>query len=283
MISIEAYRTTIGSYLTKARRISASAHLSSRNAKHFNYKYTNKSCAGIFQTTNSSLYFLRVFGCFVLILTLYVNMNMSFLKLISLLTDGDVESNPGPTYTILKVVQGSFNQANKKFGETAGRQCACITLFSIAWSAIRRVALWNTTDLDFILSEGDQLYKGLSVGTFISADELPQTIDIENNVVYVEKLRFQQGTMRHTEKFFSSSYDSNINNGNGFLLFIDGYTLSVIWNKANFFLFDSHSRNKDGQISENGTSVLLKFRSLNAVEKYVRGIFYKQKFKDFAL
>ena len=119
MISIEAYRTTIGSYLTKARRISASAHLSSRNAKHFNYKYTNKSCAGIFQTTNSSLYFLRVFGCFVLILTLYVNMNMSFLKLMSLLTDGDVESNPGPTYTILKVVQGSFNQANKKFGETA--------------------------------------------------------------------------------------------------------------------------------------------------------------------
>ena len=201
-------------------------------------------------------------------------MNVSFLKLMSLLTDGDVESNPGPTYTILKVVQGSFNQANQKFGETAGRQCACITLFSIAWSAIRRVALWNTTDLDFILSEGDQLYKGSSVSTFISADELPQTIDIENNVVYVEKLRFQQGTTtRHPEKFFSSSYDSNTNNGNGFLLFIDGFTLSVIWNKANFFLFDSHSRNKDGQISENGTSVLLKFRSLNAVEKYVKEVY----------
>ena len=94
-------------------------------------------------------------------------MNVSFLKLSSLLTDGDVKSNPGPTYTILKVVQGSFNQGNQKFGETAGRQCACITLFSIAWSAIRRVALWNTTDLDFILSEGDQ------PSTFISADELP--------------------------------------------------------------------------------------------------------------
>ena len=40
--------------------------------------------------------------------------------------------------------------------------------------------------------------------------------------------------MRQTEKFFSSSYDSNINNGNGFLFFIDGFTLSDIWNKANF-------------------------------------------------
>ena len=256
MISIEAYRATIGSYLTKGRQISASAHFSLPNTKHFQFKYI----------TNSLLYFLRVFGFF--ILTVYVNMNMSFLKLMNLLIDGDVESNPGPTYTTLKVAQGSFNQANQKFGCTAGRQCACITLFSITWSAIRRVGLWNTSDLDFILNEGDKLYKGLNIGTFISAEELPHTIDIENNVVYVEKLEFQQGTiMKHTENFLSGSYHSNINNGNGFLLFIDGFTLAIIWNKANFFLFDSHSRNKDGQISENGTSVLLKFKSMNAVEK----------------
>ena len=53
------------------------------------------------------------------------------LKLMRILNDGDVESNPGPTYKIL-VVQGSFHQADIKFEETAGRQCACNTLFSIA-------------------------------------------------------------------------------------------------------------------------------------------------------
>ena len=61
----------------------------------------------------------------------------------SVLIDGDAESNPDPTYKILKVVQVSFNQANQKLGETARRQCPCICLFSIAWSAIRWVALWN--------------------------------------------------------------------------------------------------------------------------------------------
>ena len=70
-----------------------------------------------------------------------------------------------------KVVQGSFNQANLKFGETSGRQCACNTLFSIAWSVIRQVGLWHSSDLDFILNEGDEFYKGLHIGTFISADE----------------------------------------------------------------------------------------------------------------
>ena len=147
------------------------------------------------------LWILRVFEFFILILTLYVNMNMSFIKLMSLLIDGDAESNAGPIYTILKVVQGSFNQANQKFGCTADTQCVCITLFSITWSAIRRVGLWNTSDFDFILNEGDKLCKGLNICTYISADQLPQTIDIDNNVVYVEKLRLLQGTiMKHANK-----------------------------------------------------------------------------------
>ena len=64
MVTIDAYREIIGSYLTKARLISASAHLSSRNGKHFKFKNTNEICSGIFQTTNSLLYFLGVSGLF---------------------------------------------------------------------------------------------------------------------------------------------------------------------------------------------------------------------------
>ena len=38
-----------------------------------------------------------------------------------IMNDGDVGSNPSPTYKILKVVQGSFHQADIQFVETAGR------------------------------------------------------------------------------------------------------------------------------------------------------------------
>ena len=41
------------------------------------------------------------------------------LKLLKLLTDGDVESNSGPTFKILKVIQGYFHQGHPKFGHTA--------------------------------------------------------------------------------------------------------------------------------------------------------------------
>ena len=203
---------------------------------------------------------------------------MSFLKL-RILLDGDVESNPGPTYKILKTVQGSFHQADPRFRETAGRQCACNALYSITWSVIRRIGLWNTSDLDFILFEGDKLYKNVGATSFLSADDLPQSVDVENNKITVEKLRFYQSDIMKytTERFLTQSFNSEENNGDGFLLFIDGFTMSVIWNKAYFFLFDSHSRNIDGKISENGSSILLKFRSLNAAEKYIKEIYFSNK------
>ena len=58
-----------------------------------------------------------------------------------------LRSNPGPAYTVTKIVQGSFHQGDVKFGYTGGKQCACIALFSIAWSKIRRVGLWTSGDL----------------------------------------------------------------------------------------------------------------------------------------
>ena len=54
-------------------------------------------------------YFLRALGVVILVLIVTLNWNFSVLELLKLLTDGDVESNPGPTFKILKVIQGSFH------------------------------------------------------------------------------------------------------------------------------------------------------------------------------
>ena len=276
MITVEAYRVSIGSFLDRTTRGSCENLLGCYSSNHFSYE-NDYGCFDANQSI-SQFRFLRLFMFFFIILIMYANLNMSFLKLMRILNDGDVESNPGPTYKILKVVQGSFHQADIKFGETAGRQCACNILFSIAWSTIRRVGFSNTADIDFILTEGDLIYKQLKAVSFLSVDDLPQSIDIENKKIAIEKLRFYQGTIvPFVEKFLSHSFNDEGNNDDGFLLFIDGFTLSVIWNKAYFFLFDSHSRNINGQISATGSSVLLRFRSLIAIEKYIREIYFTLK------
>ena len=43
------------------------------------------------------------------------------------------------SYSVLKSVQGFYNQGHERFGATAGMPCTCISLFSLCWSVIRKV------------------------------------------------------------------------------------------------------------------------------------------------
>ena len=60
-----------------------------------------------------------------------------------------------------KVVQGNFNQSNDMFGENAGKQSAAMTLFSICWTKVRRINLWKSFDLDYILRKVDATFKSV--------------------------------------------------------------------------------------------------------------------------
>ena len=68
--------------------------------------------------------------------------NVLFLKLSLLIQHGDVETNPGPPYSIMKSVTGTCHQGDiAKFGETAGRQCLCNAMYAIAWSIVKHIGL----------------------------------------------------------------------------------------------------------------------------------------------
>ena len=85
-------------------------------------------------------YFLRNFGICIIILILTLNLNFAVLKLLKLLVDGDVESNPGPTtFNPLKVVQGSFHQGNPNLVILPEYNVHATPYFAICWSVIKRV------------------------------------------------------------------------------------------------------------------------------------------------
>lgn len=94
-----------------------------------------------------------------------ISTKMLFIALLSLLTSslallyGDVESTPGLSYTIERAVLGIFNQSDKRFGHTAGIQCAFNSLHALCWSQIRGANMWISIDLDHVLLEGDKLNK----------------------------------------------------------------------------------------------------------------------------
>ncbi|XP_057297689.1 uncharacterized protein LOC130628722 [Hydractinia symbiolongicarpus] len=189
-----------------------------------------------------------------------------------LLLSGDVETNPGPC-TILKSVQGSFHQGDVRLGTFTGIQCMCNSLFAIVWSALKKISFWNPGDLDHILSEGTKWYTNLGyTNQYLS--ELPNSFVLENEVIQIQSLENVSHIITDDStslRTFHNSSDSH--KGQGMVGIISGVSFAIVWDHPQIYLFDPHSRTSLGQITEQGTSVLLKFDSLQHVESYIREIY----------
>ena len=107
-------------------------------------------------------------------------------------------------------------------------QCTCNPLFAIAWSTVRKVTLWKGLDLDNVLNNGDQLFKSLNKQTVLSADELPNKIDIHGQCLNVRKLCNQPGLLTTDINSTSLQECYSADTGNGAILFINGYTFSLL-------------------------------------------------------
>ena len=107
----------------------------------------------------------------------------------SKLTQERIESNPGPrNYAIKKAVQASHHQGNFKCGESASMQCTSNAYISFAFSVIKNINLWKSLDLDYILEQGNRIFKLVGVSQPLAMDELPLEIIIEGHSVSVKML-----------------------------------------------------------------------------------------------
>ena len=135
--------------------------------------------------------------------------------------------------------------------------------------------MWTTSDLDYVLENGDCLYKSLNTNLTLNVDELPRNVTIEGCSLKVILLENETGVMNTTDElnFLKISFQTNTNTGTGVIFFINGYTFSLIWHKLGIFLCDSHSRNEEGFITSDGASVLLKFKTLDDVQNYIEEVY----------
>ena len=103
----------------------------------------------------------------ILLQTLQMNLHYALVR-VSKLTEEVIEINPGPenikwNYAIKKVEQASHHQGNSEFGESAGMQCTSNAYFAIIFSPMKSIDIWKTFDLDYILEQGDNIFKQVGV------------------------------------------------------------------------------------------------------------------------
>ena len=191
MISIEAYRSCIGSFAFTAQRnvksISKSILIGS-NLSNTSFSKLLKPVRFValftllffaipksyeqtyFQTPLDFLHLTKsgIFIQYPIVAHHVGDPNLIFLKVnYTLLLSGDVELNPGPRTEDIqdipgsnpqpnlknfkKIVLGNFNQGHEMFGSSANKQGVTNSLFSICWTMDRNVNIWKDFDLDYIL------------------------------------------------------------------------------------------------------------------------------------
>ena len=171
-----------------------------------------------------------------------------------------------PSYTIRKSVQRGSSQSHSKFGETAGIQYACNALLPVCWAKVRKVSRWYTVDLDHVLDLGDNLFRHLGFNRCLDASDLPNQIVLEVFNCSITKLNLHDGEATIGSKRFLLN---PFQNRKSVLLFMNGTVTAIIELSQAFYLFDSHSRNRQGLADRGGSSVLLKFSRLEHVQNVV--------------
>ena len=177
-------------------------------------------------------------------------------------------------YVNLNSIQASFHQGYVNiFGATSGSQYSCIALYAIVFSSFKDILRWQQEDLNLPLFLGDELHKSLNTQQYLSATDLPTNISVCNVQVQASHLHNNYGMLLNNEdsqNYLTHCLSIHSRESTGSILSITGLCIAVIpCGRDTVFLFDSHSRNREGRPDPNGYFVLLKFSDLVAVANYV--------------
>ena len=72
----------------------------------------------------------------------------------------------------------------------------------------------------------------------------------------------------------ANELSSSLSASTGFVFFIAGLCLGIMSSKSYIYLFDSHSRDPYGRIIQDGTSVLLRFKNMLLLSKYIISTYF---------
>ena len=152
-----------------------------------------------------------------------------------------------------------------------------MSLVSVSWTLFKSPGLWDTFDLDSILGKGDQLFKFIGKLRYLTMEDLPQEFSKEICSINMEFLE------NKTEEIIAGAYLLSVVEIRnwaqqiraGARLSVNNYALGLNWgNDSTIYLFDSHSKDEIGNLSNSGTAVLLKFDTLLSLQRYIISAYY---------
>lgn len=172
-------------------------------------------------------------------------------------------------FTIIKIIQASYYQADSRYGASQVIQCSCMSIMSISWTLFKLLHFWNLIDLDSISQKGDELLKSFNEFRYLGVEDLPNGFLID----FLEN-RTGKITVGAYLVYLIEIVSSCQQARSGALLIFNNCDLGLPWGSQCFYMFDSHSKHENSNISSAGTTVLLKSESSSSLENYIVSAYY---------
>ena len=183
------------------------------------------------------------------------------------------------------VTLASRSQSAPKYGNSAGKQCTGMSVGFALYSETIDLLKLKTNDINTILDLGNDIYEACSLHyekEILAGDELPTDITY-NGIRY----RVGRGQMRYG--FIQDFRNLTFQVTNVFctytqtLLICKGYTVMLKFSNGQYFLFDSHKKDKFGRKHADGKASIMRFRTFSAMLKYVSLLFQSETREQYDL
>ena len=187
-----------------------------------------------------------------------------------------------------ETVSGTLHQGDTRF-MYPGVQCTYISFWALMSMAIKSPHLWTAYDVDGCVIEGDARFiehcfkRNLQPQTLM-ATELPRCIRVHGNIFTCHQLDEQitVGTLagiqaiderNRLSETLGDALSKGLSMSDSCLFVCGGQTIAIAKRKSIFYVFDSHSRGKDGMLHHKGTAVLVSFTEIQGLIKFLQQLF----------
>ena len=199
-------------------------------------------------------------------------------------SSGDHSLQIVPNTLNYSVVSGTLHQGDTSF-KYPGIQCTYISFWALISMHTKNPAFWTETDIDLCIRYGNDRYleycSELKMEPrMLLVNELPkviktsakryQCVQKDSNIMTGTLIQETMNTSSEIIVTIEDAIVRGFENSNSCLLVCGGQTIALAKHQEKLFLFDPHSRGKDGLLHHSGSSVLVSFAEIECLIRFVK-------------
>ena len=184
------------------------------------------------------------------------------------------------------VLSGHLHQGDTRF-QYPGVQCTFISFYALMRMHIKAPRLWNGMDIDTCVVEGNErfvihCFENRMNPQMLLAKELPQYLTVcdheffcaqQEDAIKVGVLAIGESNEERITNSLSEAIEQCFDRFQSCLLICGGQTVALARHEAMYYVFDPHSRGKDGFLHPMGNAVLVSCRNISNVIEHISRLF----------